>query len=162
PPAPTAGSSTPRSSRACRRRARSSRARGSPASRTTSAPSHRRCCPSTSATATAGSSAARRSRGAPSQTRAPCPGRSPTTARWRREYGGPHAEVDAIAACSGEDLSDATLYVSIEPCCHDGKTPPCTEAILQAGLRRVVVASDDPSEKASGRGLGILRDEGVE
>src|SRR5204862_6380877 len=81
---------------------------------------------------------------------------------WHLEYGGPHAEVDAIAACSGEDLSDATLYVSLEPCCHDGKTPPCTEAILQAGLRRVVVASDDPSEKASGRGLGILRDEGVE
>src|SRR5947208_4489113 len=81
---------------------------------------------------------------------------------WHRESGGPHAEVHAIAACGEEDLSDATLYVSLEPCCHDGKTPPCTEAILQAGLRRVVVASDDPSEKASGRGLGILRDEGVE
>src|SRR5256714_12976204 len=81
---------------------------------------------------------------------------------WHREYGGPHAELDAIAACSGEDLSDATLYVSLEPCCHDGKTPPCTDAILQAGLRRVVVASDDPSEKASRRGPGILRDEGVE
>jgi len=81
---------------------------------------------------------------------------------WHREFGGPHAEVDAIAACGEEDLSDATLYVSLEPCCHDGKTPPCTAAILQAGLRRVVVASDDPSEKASGRGLGILRDEGVE
>jgi diaminohydroxyphosphoribosylaminopyrimidine deaminase/5-amino-6-(5-phosphoribosylamino)uracil reductase len=80
---------------------------------------------------------------------------------WHREFGGPHAEVDAIAACGEEDLSDATLYVSLEPCCHDGKTPPCTEAILRAGLRRVVVASDDPSEKASGRGLGILRDEGV-
>jgi diaminohydroxyphosphoribosylaminopyrimidine deaminase/5-amino-6-(5-phosphoribosylamino)uracil reductase len=52
--------------------------------------------------------------------------------------------------------------VSLEPCCHEGKTPPCTDAILQAGLRRVVVASDDPTEKASGRGLGILRDEGVE
>src|SRR5436190_2904067 len=81
---------------------------------------------------------------------------------WHREFGGPHAEVDAIAACGEEDLSDATLYVSLEPCCHDGKTPPCTEAILRAGLRRVVVASDDPTEKASGRGLGILRDEGVE
>ena len=81
---------------------------------------------------------------------------------WHREFGGPHAEVEAIAACGEEDLSDATLYVSLEPCCHDGKTPPCTEAILQAGLRRVVVASEDPSEKASGRGLGILRDEGVE
>ena len=61
-----------------------------------------------------------------------------------------------------EDLTDATLYVSLEPCCHEGKTPPCTDAILQAGIRRVVVASDDPTEKASGRGLGILRDEGVE
>ena len=58
--------------------------------------------------------------------------------------------------------SGATLYVSLEPCCHEGKTPPCTDAILQAGIRRVVVASDDPTEKASGRGLGILRDEGVE
>ncbi len=56
----------------------------------------------------------------------------------------------------------ATLYVSLEPCCHEGKTPPCTDAILQAGIGRVVVASDDPTEKASGRGLGILRDEGVE
>jgi diaminohydroxyphosphoribosylaminopyrimidine deaminase / 5-amino-6-(5-phosphoribosylamino)uracil reductase len=52
--------------------------------------------------------------------------------------------------------------VSLEPCCHHGKTPPCTDAILQAGIRRVVVGSDDPTEKASGRGLGILRDEGVE
>ncbi|MBA3808139.1 MAG: bifunctional diaminohydroxyphosphoribosylaminopyrimidine deaminase/5-amino-6-(5-phosphoribosylamino)uracil reductase RibD [Solirubrobacterales bacterium] len=81
---------------------------------------------------------------------------------WHREYGGAHAEVNAIEACGMEDLAGATLYVSLEPCCHEGKTPPCTEAILQAGIRRVVVASDDPTEKASGRGLGILRDEGVE
>ncbi len=81
---------------------------------------------------------------------------------WHREYGGAHAEVNAIEACGLADLSDATLYVSLEPCCHEGKTPPCTDAILQAGIRRVVVASDDPTEKASGRGLGILRDEGVE
>jgi diaminohydroxyphosphoribosylaminopyrimidine deaminase/5-amino-6-(5-phosphoribosylamino)uracil reductase len=54
------------------------------------------------------------------------------------------------------------LYVSLEPCCHEGKTPPCTDAIIQAGLGRVVVGSDDPTEKASGRGLGILRDEGIE
>jgi diaminohydroxyphosphoribosylaminopyrimidine deaminase/5-amino-6-(5-phosphoribosylamino)uracil reductase len=80
---------------------------------------------------------------------------------WHERFGGPHAEVNAIAACEGEQLGDATLYVSLEPCCHDGKTPPCTDAILAAGIRRVVVASDDPSEKASGRGLGILRDEGV-
>jgi diaminohydroxyphosphoribosylaminopyrimidine deaminase / 5-amino-6-(5-phosphoribosylamino)uracil reductase len=81
---------------------------------------------------------------------------------WHEEFGAAHAEVNAIEACGLVDLSGATLYVSLEPCCHDGNTPPCTDAILQAGLRRVVVASDDPSEKASGRGLGILRDEGVE
>jgi diaminohydroxyphosphoribosylaminopyrimidine deaminase/5-amino-6-(5-phosphoribosylamino)uracil reductase len=81
---------------------------------------------------------------------------------WHEEYGGPHAEVNAIGACSGADLLGATLYVSLEPCCHDGQTPPCTSAILEAGIGRVVVASDDPTEKASGRGLGILRDEGVE
>jgi diaminohydroxyphosphoribosylaminopyrimidine deaminase/5-amino-6-(5-phosphoribosylamino)uracil reductase len=81
---------------------------------------------------------------------------------WHEEFGGVHAEVNAIEACGLADLSGATLYVSLEPCCHEGKTPPCTEAILQAGIRRVVVASDDPTEKASGRGLGILRDEGVE
>ncbi len=81
---------------------------------------------------------------------------------WHQEYGGLHAEVNAIEACGMADLAAATLYVSLEPCCHHGKTPPCTEAILQAGIRRVVVASDDPTEKASGRGLGILRDEGVE
>ncbi|HEY4997219.1 MAG TPA: bifunctional diaminohydroxyphosphoribosylaminopyrimidine deaminase/5-amino-6-(5-phosphoribosylamino)uracil reductase RibD [Solirubrobacteraceae bacterium] len=81
---------------------------------------------------------------------------------WHQEYGGAHAEVNAIEACGLEDLVGATLYVSLEPCCHEGKTPPSTDAILQAGIRRVVVASDDPTEKASGRGLGILRDEGVE
>ncbi|HEX5225599.1 MAG TPA: bifunctional diaminohydroxyphosphoribosylaminopyrimidine deaminase/5-amino-6-(5-phosphoribosylamino)uracil reductase RibD [Solirubrobacteraceae bacterium] len=81
---------------------------------------------------------------------------------WHERYGGAHAEVNAIEACGLAELGDATLYVSQEPCCHEGKTPPCTDAILQAGIRRVVVASDDPSEKASGRGLGILRDEGVE
>ena len=58
------------------------------------------------------------------------------------------------------DPRGATLYVSLEPCCHHGQTPPCTDAILEAGISRVVVASDDPTEKASGRGLGILRDEG--
>src|SRR5581483_926700 len=76
--------------------------------------------------------------------------------------GGAHAEVEAIEAAAGCDLGGATLYVSLEPCCHQGRTPPCTEAIRAAGIERVVVASDDPSEHASGRGLGILRDEGVE
>jgi diaminohydroxyphosphoribosylaminopyrimidine deaminase/5-amino-6-(5-phosphoribosylamino)uracil reductase len=83
---------------------------------------------------------------------------------WHAECGGPHAEVNAIAAAGGPDadLSGATLYVSMEPCCHHGKTPPCTDAVIAAGITRVVVASDDPSEKAAGRGLGILRDEGIE
>jgi diaminohydroxyphosphoribosylaminopyrimidine deaminase / 5-amino-6-(5-phosphoribosylamino)uracil reductase len=77
------------------------------------------------------------------------------------ELGGLHAERAAIAAAGGQDLGGATLYVSLEPCCHTGRTPPCTDAILEAGIARVVVASDDPTEKAAGRGLGILRDEGV-
>jgi diaminohydroxyphosphoribosylaminopyrimidine deaminase/5-amino-6-(5-phosphoribosylamino)uracil reductase len=81
---------------------------------------------------------------------------------WHAELGGPHAERQAIAAAGDADLRGTTLYVSLEPCCHRGRTPPCTEAIVEAGIARVVVASDDPSEKASGRGLGILRDEGVE
>ncbi len=80
---------------------------------------------------------------------------------WHSAFGAPHAEAEALAAAGGRDLAAATLYVSLEPCCHEGKTPPCTEAILAAGIRRVVVASDDPTEKAAGRGLGILRDEGV-
>jgi diaminohydroxyphosphoribosylaminopyrimidine deaminase/5-amino-6-(5-phosphoribosylamino)uracil reductase len=77
-------------------------------------------------------------------------------------FGGPHAEVEAIAAAGDADLDGATLYVSLEPCCHDGKTPPCTEAIRAAGFARVVSAPHDPSEHASGRGLGILRDDGIE
>ena len=76
-------------------------------------------------------------------------------------YGGAHAEREALAACGTADTQGATMYVSLEPCCHTGHTPPCTDALLEAGIARVVIASDDPTEKASGRGLGILRDEGV-
>ena len=71
-----------------------------------------------------------------------------------------HAEAMALAACEG-DTTGATMYVSLEPCCHQGRTPPCTDAILSAGISRVVIASDDPTPKAAGRGPGILRDEGV-
>jgi diaminohydroxyphosphoribosylaminopyrimidine deaminase/5-amino-6-(5-phosphoribosylamino)uracil reductase len=81
---------------------------------------------------------------------------------FHRELGSPHAEVEAIRDAAGRNLTHATLYVSLEPCCHHGRTPPCTDAILEAGITRVVVASDDPSEHASGRGLGMLRDDGVE
>src|SRR3954468_5270380 len=80
---------------------------------------------------------------------------------WHEVFGGPHAEVNALRA-AGDEARGATLYVSLEPCCHHGKTPPCTEAIMEGGIARVVAASDDPTEKAAGRGLGILRDEGIE
>jgi diaminohydroxyphosphoribosylaminopyrimidine deaminase/5-amino-6-(5-phosphoribosylamino)uracil reductase len=77
-------------------------------------------------------------------------------------HGAPHAERAALAACGDAVTRGATMYVSLEPCCHHGLTPPCTDAIIAAGIARVVIASDDPTEKASGRGLGILRDEGIE
>jgi diaminohydroxyphosphoribosylaminopyrimidine deaminase / 5-amino-6-(5-phosphoribosylamino)uracil reductase len=83
---------------------------------------------------------------------------------YHAELGGPHAEVAALDDCSarGHEPSGATLYVTLEPCAHQGRQPPCTDAILAAGVGRVVIASEDPSEKASGRGPGILRDDGVE
>jgi diaminohydroxyphosphoribosylaminopyrimidine deaminase/5-amino-6-(5-phosphoribosylamino)uracil reductase len=89
-------------------------------------------------------------------------GEGPIGEGFHGELGGPHAEVEAIRAAGDRDLAGATMYVSLEPCCHQGRTPPCTDAIRRAGIGRVVVASDDPSSHASGRGLGILRDEGVE
>jgi diaminohydroxyphosphoribosylaminopyrimidine deaminase/5-amino-6-(5-phosphoribosylamino)uracil reductase len=80
------------------------------------------------------------------------------------ELGGLHAERAAIAAAveRGGDPAGATLYVTLEPCAHSGRQPPCTDAILEAGIARVVYASEDPTDKASGRGPGILRDGGVE
>ena len=80
------------------------------------------------------------------------------------EVGGLHAERAALEDCRarGADPAGATLYVTLEPCAHHGRQPPCTEAILEAGIARVVYASDDPTEKASGRGPGVLRDGGVE
>lgn len=80
------------------------------------------------------------------------------------ELGGLHAERAALADCRerGEDPAGATMCVTLEPCAHEGRQPPCVEAILEARIGRVVIASDDPSEKAAGRGPGILRDGGVE
>lgn len=79
-------------------------------------------------------------------------------------YGREHAEVAAIgdARARGRDPAGSTMYVTLEPCAHHGRTPPCTDAILDANVSRVVIGSDDPSDKASGRGPGILRDGGVE
>jgi diaminohydroxyphosphoribosylaminopyrimidine deaminase/5-amino-6-(5-phosphoribosylamino)uracil reductase len=75
-----------------------------------------------------------------------------------------HAERAAIAdaRARGEDPAGSTIYVTLEPCAHTGRQPPCTEAILEAGISRVVYASEDPTVKASGRGPGMLRDGGVE
>jgi diaminohydroxyphosphoribosylaminopyrimidine deaminase / 5-amino-6-(5-phosphoribosylamino)uracil reductase len=82
---------------------------------------------------------------------------------WHAELGGLHAERAALEDCRrrGNDPAGATMYVTLEPCAHEGRQPPCTEAILDAGIARVVIGSDDPSEKAAGRGPGILRDAGV-
>ena len=80
---------------------------------------------------------------------------------WHAAFGAPHAEREALEACTA-DPRGATLYVSLETCCHHGKTPPRIDGIVQAGIAGVVVASDDPTTKAAGRGLGILRDEGVD
>ena len=80
------------------------------------------------------------------------------------ELGGLHAERAALADCRerGHDPAGATMYVTLEPCAHEGRQPPCVEALLEARIGRVVIGSDDPSEKASGRGPGSLRDGGVE
>ena len=78
-----------------------------------------------------------------------------------RRFGGPHAEIEALAA-AGEEARGATLYVTLEPCCHQGKTPPCTDAILRAGIARVVAAHRDPFPKVAGGGFTRLRAAGVE
>ena len=80
---------------------------------------------------------------------------------WHRAFGGPHAEIEALAACQSR-AAGATLYVTLEPCCHQGKTPPCTEAIIGAKLRRVVAAMSDPFPAVAGRGLAELSSTGMD
>jgi diaminohydroxyphosphoribosylaminopyrimidine deaminase/5-amino-6-(5-phosphoribosylamino)uracil reductase len=79
---------------------------------------------------------------------------------WHQRYGGPHAEVVALAA-AGEAAHGATLYVTLEPCCHHGKTPPCTDAVLRAGVVRVVAALADPFPEVAGKGAERLRAAGL-
>lgn len=79
---------------------------------------------------------------------------------YHRRFGGPHAEPEALRACT-VDPRGATVYVSLEPCCHHGKTPPCAEALARAGVERVVVATRDPNPDVGGRGLRILRAAGI-
>ncbi len=79
---------------------------------------------------------------------------------WHRRFGGPHAEVEALQL-AGDRASGATMYVTLEPCCHHGKTPPCTQAVLKAGIQRVVVAQRDPFPAVDGGGVVELRAAGV-
>jgi diaminohydroxyphosphoribosylaminopyrimidine deaminase/5-amino-6-(5-phosphoribosylamino)uracil reductase len=83
---------------------------------------------------------------------------------WHRRAGGAHAEVAAIEEARRNDynLKGSTLYVNLEPCCTTGRTPPCTQAIIDAGIRRVVVGAVDPNPGHSGRGLRILKRSGIE
>jgi diaminohydroxyphosphoribosylaminopyrimidine deaminase/5-amino-6-(5-phosphoribosylamino)uracil reductase len=82
---------------------------------------------------------------------------------YHKKFGGPHAEVNAIEDCRtlGIKPEGGTLYVTLEPCCHEGKTGPCTQAIIEAGLARVVAATGDPSAHACGKGLEQLRQAGI-
>jgi len=80
---------------------------------------------------------------------------------WHEQHGGPHAEVNALRA-AGDRARGAMLYVSLEPCAHHGTTPPCTDAILDAGVGRVVVGVRDPNPHVSGGGVERLRDAGVD
>ncbi len=80
---------------------------------------------------------------------------------WHEVAGGPHAEVVALKQAGGE-ARGATAYVSLEPCCHHGKTPPCSEALIAAGVSRVVAAMEDPNPRVAGEGLKQLQQAGIE
>ena len=80
---------------------------------------------------------------------------------WHRRAGETHAERNALADCS-RSPEGSTMYVTLEPCCHYGKQPPCTDAIINAGIHRVVVGSSDPNPLVSGKGIDILRSSGIQ
>lgn len=80
---------------------------------------------------------------------------------WHRQVGGPHAEVEALAA-AGARARGATLYVTLEPCAHHGRTPPCADAVVAAGIARVVACHGDPDPRVAGRGFARLRAAGIE
>jgi diaminohydroxyphosphoribosylaminopyrimidine deaminase / 5-amino-6-(5-phosphoribosylamino)uracil reductase len=83
---------------------------------------------------------------------------------WHPAFGELHAERQALADCRqrGEETAGATIYVTLEPCCHTGKTPPCTEAIIEAGISRVVMGAPDPNPKVDGGGIAQLEAAGIE
>lgn len=80
---------------------------------------------------------------------------------YHKKYGEAHAERNVLASAS-ESPAGATLYVTLEPCCHSGKTPPCTKAIIDAGITRVIVGSNDPNPEVAGKGLAELKAAGIE
>jgi len=75
---------------------------------------------------------------------------------WHRRAGEAHAEVDALS--HGADVRGATMYVTLEPCSHHGRTPPCADAVVASGVKRVVIATLDPNDKVDGRGAARLRE----
>ncbi len=83
---------------------------------------------------------------------------------WHERFGGPHAEINALSDCraKGIDAAGATMYVTLEPCCHVGKTGPCSKAVIEAGISKVVVAAGDPCGHAAGGGIEQLKQAGIE
>lgn len=80
---------------------------------------------------------------------------------WHQQYGELHAERNALADCN-KAANGATMYVTLEPCCHVGKTPPCTEAVIASGISKVVIGSSDPNPLVCGKGIALLREHGIE
>ena len=82
---------------------------------------------------------------------------------YHEQYGGPHAEVNAVNSVENKDLlKESTIYVTLEPCAHFCKTPPCAELIVKSQFKKVVVAQLDPHEKVAGKGMKIIEDSGIE
>ncbi|NBT07067.1 MAG: bifunctional diaminohydroxyphosphoribosylaminopyrimidine deaminase/5-amino-6-(5-phosphoribosylamino)uracil reductase RibD, partial [Betaproteobacteria bacterium] len=81
---------------------------------------------------------------------------------FHERYGGPHAEVHAIQSVQDKSLlKEATIYVTLEPCSHFGKTPPCADLLIESGIKHVVVGCEDPNPKVAGSGIKKLQDAGI-